>query len=511
MNDPIQISVSESLRGKSVLLTGGSGFLAKVWLAMALMKFPDMGKIYLLIRKKKGASAKDRFREILNSSPALSPLHRAREGELESFLSRRLVILEGDVQEKDYGVSEANFQKLKGQVDFLLHCAGLVHFLPDLRQSFQANVLGAIHSLEVARKLGCPLLHISTAFVAGARSGEFSEEARPDLSPLGEAFDAERELSELREITASSLAPGQNWVQIGRERAERRGWPNTYSYTKALAEALILRRADKVPISILRPTIVESAADFPFPGWNEGLTTCAPLSYLLSGWMKVVSADPRNYVDIVPVDQVCAAMFSVAAALIEGKADSVYHCGTSHHNPVKARFLIEMMGVSQQRHLREKGKTYFDQNYLSRIGTTVREEEGFFNPSNLKSLANILGDLADFGSKFASPTGKALLDRGSRFLRKLKWDLVKAEGVVDAFRPYLRDYNYRFLCSNLKKLETREEFLRFQPERLSWSDYIINVHEPGLRKWCYPLMEGKKPEEFRPKKLCATDRVESLE
>ena len=61
------------------------------------------------------------------------------------------------------------------------------------------------------------------------------------------------------------------------ERAQQWGWPNTYTYTKSLGEQLTKKRAADVgvPVSIVRPAIVESSMSFPFPGWNEGINTCA--------------------------------------------------------------------------------------------------------------------------------------------------------------------------------------------------------------------------------------------
>ena len=41
------------------------------------------------------------------------------------------------------------------------------------------------------------------------------------------------------------------------------------------------------------------------------------------------------------------------------------------------------------------------------------------------------------------------------------------------------------------------EFFAFDPESIDWWDYWINVHIPALRRWCYPLMEGR-PLESRP-------------
>ena len=67
-------------------------------------------------------------------------------------------------------------------------------------------------------------------------------------------------------------------VEVGIERAQRWGWPNTYTYSKALAERLVhAARDDLGPVTTVRPAVVESSLKYPFPGWNQGINTSAPL------------------------------------------------------------------------------------------------------------------------------------------------------------------------------------------------------------------------------------------
>lgn len=49
------------------------------------------------------------------------------------------------------------------------------------------------------------------------------------------------------------------------------GWPNTYVFTKAVAEMLVEQLKGDLPVVILRPTIVTSTFKEPFPGWSEGV------------------------------------------------------------------------------------------------------------------------------------------------------------------------------------------------------------------------------------------------
>ena len=56
------LSVRGALRGKHVLLIGGTGFIGKVWLANLLTELPEIGRVYLLIREHRSATALERFR-----------------------------------------------------------------------------------------------------------------------------------------------------------------------------------------------------------------------------------------------------------------------------------------------------------------------------------------------------------------------------------------------------------------------------------------------------------------
>ena len=77
----------------------------------------------------------------------------------------------------------------------------------------------------------------------------------------------------------------KQWVeerlkQVGRERALGWGWPNTYSYTKSLGEQLVLAAGDTLAVTVARPSVIEGALRDPIPGWNQGVNTSAPLTYM---------------------------------------------------------------------------------------------------------------------------------------------------------------------------------------------------------------------------------------
>ena len=318
-------SINNTYAGKHVLLTGSSGFLGKVWLGMMLERVPEIGRIYVLIRKKGLRPASDRFDKMVNSSFVFKNLHERHGAELSDFIGRRVEVIEGDVTLPNLGLNEADAARLKVKLDLIVNCAGLVDFNPDVRDALSTNVTGGLVAAEFTEQCkNAALLHVSTCYVVGNRSGLIEEAVDSQYCPTGVAFDPEEELSGLQERIEQTIADmespaGQEALKqdvltkirvrgldasnatlirnmthrerqqrlksvladVGEKRALELGWPNTYTYTKSLSEALIVKRHGQIRHTLFRPAIVESSLSYPFPGWNEGFNTCGPLTYLL--------------------------------------------------------------------------------------------------------------------------------------------------------------------------------------------------------------------------------------
>src|SRR6202022_851161 len=208
-------------------------------------------------------------------------------------------------------------------------------------------------------------------YVVGSKDGRVSEEVHPDYTPLAiPDFDAEHEWRSLHEVVGRAEARADKrettaaarrqalgrhrgneepsgpeldnlirknrmrWLRnrltrAGTRRAKRLGWPNTYTLTKSLAESLIVRYGKGLPIAIVRPSIVETSTDQPFRGWNEGINTSAPLSYLLGTYFRQLPTNPRQRLEMIPVDMVCRGMTLIAAALVERRHKRLYQLATS--------------------------------------------------------------------------------------------------------------------------------------------------------------------------------------
>jgi hypothetical protein len=78
-------------------------------------------------------------------------------------------------------------------------------------------------------------------------------------------------------------------------------------------------------------------------------------------------------------------------------------------------------------------------------------------------------------------------------------DLERVMKLIALFEPFILENDHVFEAANVERLtealplEERATF-GYDARSLDWWDYWINVHIPALRKWCYPLIEGRQPE-----------------
>lgn len=530
---PQPLSVRKALAGKNILLIGVTGFIGKVWLANALMDLPDIGRIYVLIRRQKSVSAARRFEKVLEESPVFDSLYKQHGAGLARFLAAHVEVLEGDVTRAGFGLSSEVAASLQQRLDLIVNSSGLTDFNPDLRDALVTNVDAAVNVVEFLRSCDhAGLLHLSTCYVAGARDGRVAEKLRPNYTPARvQGFDAEREWRSLPELIkqAESKAEGpevtaelrrqamqkehaardlhgaalenqirknrvrwlrQYLTEAGSARAREFGWPNTYTYTKGLAESLIAKFGAGLPIAIVRPSIVETSVRKPFRGWNEGINTSASLSYLLGTYFRQLPTNERKRLDIIPVDHVCAGMTLIAAAIIERRNDSIYQLATSVTNPCDMRRSIELTALAHRKHYRaQEGLEGWLRLRFDAIPVSKERYQRMSAPAQraiVRSIQRIMSTL---------PLKKPPLARTER-------NLEKVEKLIELFEPFILLNEHDFIADNVEKLsqalvpEERADF-GYETRSVDWWEFWINIHVPALRRWTYPLIEGR-PLEARP-------------
>src|SRR5918911_276077 len=358
----MKLSPTDIYQGRRIFLIGSTGFLGKVCLSMLLHRFPNIGRVYVTVRARSAAESETRFWEHVITAPPFDPLRERYGSAFEGFVRDKVAVVGGDIGDKDLGYTGEEAQRVADDIDVVLNSAGNVTFNPPLESALRTNVVGTQNVIAFVKRMKRPaLVHVSTCFVAGNRSGPVWESdpvlgyfPRRDELPDVE-FDIEQEIKDCAKLAERVKDEARDALQAARfreaarkrlieegrdpddldamglavarerkvwtrnrltelciERAEWWGWPNIYTYTKSLGEQLVAME-EGIVRAIVRPSIVESAAQYPFPGWNEGFTTTAPLIFISLKGQTAIPVNEKLVLDITPVDQVAAVMLAVAA------------------------------------------------------------------------------------------------------------------------------------------------------------------------------------------------------
>jgi nucleoside-diphosphate-sugar epimerase len=414
----IPLSIRRSFTNKTVFVIGATGFLGKVWLTQLLSQVQTFRKMYILIRGKGSQTAQDRFEQLINSSYVFEHLHQKFKYELSNYIRDKVEIVEGDVSMENLGLSEAQYEKLQGEVDLTVNFAGLVDFNPELTDAFQINVQGTMNVADFVRKCSSKkLVHISTCYVAGTRQGNIEESVNVTRSPNDTPLNIEFELqwidTTIEKLTQDVESPEKiaelkkmivernvelkkqvfadskmaktienmkrrtlrdSLMKAGTDRARELGWTNTYTYTKGLAEIVLKQHYTDIELVIFRPSIVESSFSFPFPGWNEGFNTSGPLAYLMKTWFRHLPLTKGNPFDVIPVDFVGRGLSIASAALLDGKHEEVYHCSTSDNNRLTIDEACRFTSENHSEYYKQHGADWRERMILSRWKTIPSEK-----------------------------------------------------------------------------------------------------------------------------------------
>ena len=222
------MNVAETLRGKRILFVGATGFVGKVALSLLLRRYPDLDKVFVLVRPGAGSTSEQAPSQ--GGGARCSILSRGARLGLETFLRQRVVPLPGDAARPDLNFGPADLERF-GKVDAIVNCAGLVSFSPSLETALRINTLGVRYVRDLARKIGAGVVHISTCFVAGNRSEPYGGEVWED-DPHGyyprrgelrdDDFDVDAEIADCERIIATQDRPTTARKWLFRERAARR-------------------------------------------------------------------------------------------------------------------------------------------------------------------------------------------------------------------------------------------------------------------------------------------------
>ncbi len=567
------LDLTETFRGKALLFVGATGFLGQVTLSMLLERYGEaLDRIWVVVRRGSAPSAERRFQDKILPGEPFRPL-REKYGEgTDAFLISKCSIIDGDITDPSLGLSDQHISALDGKIAAVINSAGLVSFNPSLELALDVNTAGARHAAELCLRWKTPLIHVSTAFVAGNRSGlVFEDESLDGYFPKklgrgtqgsldGRDFSLSTELSDCRRLVERlrekaddrvhtstfrekalkrleaegrdthdektlRLAIGRErklWLsaeltRVGMERAQHWGWPNTYTYSKSLGEQVIAGTPG-LQYAILRPSIVESALRYPFPGWNEGFTTSAPLAFACLKERARVPAGTQTILDMVPVDMVASAVIAATGRAIVSGGRHVYQLASGDKNPFYAARSVELVGLYRRRYFRQRTSgTRVMNDLLSRLEPQAISLSSYRTtsaPAWLEGAKRLKGVLREVKPQWGAPTVSAWMDRAIDKLDAVEEQAVGLTQLVDLFLPFIWTNRYVFRCDNTRALfagltEQDRQGIYWEPEKLDWRHYFLDVHLPGLEKWVFPGLE--EATERRATRVVHRDLLELLD
>jgi long-chain acyl-CoA synthetase len=543
------LSVSEIYQGRNVFILGSTGFVGKVLLGMLLDRFPQIGRAYVMVRRGSGTDAEARFWNSVVTSPVFDPLrskHGGPEG-LRKFLLEKVVVVDGDITETNLGLSEEAAERVAKDIDVLINSSGRVTFNPPLESALRTNVEGTKNVIAFAKRMRRPaLIHTSTCFVAGNRSGEVweSEELDGYFPRRGELpgtkFSVEQEMADnalgaarIRQLAddaqvlaklrqdardrlrdenrdpddegALKLAVARarkEWIreqmtQQGIDRAAKWGWPNIYTYTKSMGDQLVARETG-IFRSIVRPAIVESAVAYPFPGWNEGFTTSAPLVYLALKGQNLLPVNDKLILDVVPVDHVCAGMIMAAAQACVEQPELVFQLSSGDLNPLHMDRVVTLTGLYKRKRFQDKetGNKFINE-LVARMEFRPVSQEVYDKRSlpMVNKLARKGSDaLAKIRPRWGAGRFTEVVDRLKKGLDEVERVTTEASKNIELFRPFIFENAYILRADNARALFDRlppedQKLVPWGPQHIDWYDYWMNIHFPGLQKWVLPELD----------------------
>ncbi|KAL3842113.1 hypothetical protein ACJMK2_020165 [Sinanodonta woodiana] len=310
------LSIPEFFEGRSIFITGATGFLGKVLVEKLLRSCPHVKAIYLLIRPKQGKEVQHRLDELF-AFKLFDKLIEANPN-----YKSKVFAVEGDIVKDGLGIGQVEEKLLLDEVSVVFHSAATIRFDESMKLSVEMNITGVKKLLDLCKKMKKleALVHISTAYANCDREQIGEEIYEPPIHP-------NRLMSAVEWMDTESL-DDLTPKMIGNR-------PNTYTYTKSVGECLLKEEAGGLPVAVIRPSIVGATYREPFRGWVDNFNgPSGVFAAIGSGLLRSMKGDFDATADIIPVDFVCNLIIAAAWFTATHKSSDIkiYNCTTGQLN-----------------------------------------------------------------------------------------------------------------------------------------------------------------------------------
>ncbi|XP_076280186.1 putative fatty acyl-CoA reductase CG5065 [Lasioglossum baleicum] len=322
-------SIATFFAGRSVFITGSTGFLGKVLIEKLLRSCPEIREIYLLMRPKKGVCIEDRLKEIIRL-----PLYDKLREERPSNFSK-LIPIRGDTSVEGLGLASHDRETIIDRVSVIFHVAANVRFEENLQKDIFSNTRSTRDVCVLASSMQnlVALMHVSSAYAQCDKP--MVDETL--YSPITDWKSTIKMVETLDEQTIRTFTP--KYLNT---------MPNTYTFSKRLAEQVIADYSKELPCVVFRPSIVISTINDPASGWLDNFN--GPVGIMVGGAkgiLRVIRVDPEVCSDFLPVDVAIKAMLIATwkRGLVTVSQDPevhVYNCSSYNIRRVVSREIVTL-------------------------------------------------------------------------------------------------------------------------------------------------------------------------
>ncbi|XP_039444543.1 fatty acyl-CoA reductase 1-like [Culex pipiens pallens] len=315
-------NIPETFAGADVFITGGSGFMGKVLIEKLIRSCPDIGRVFVLLRPRRGRTPDERLQELVQV-PLFDVIRATCPNDI-----RKIVPISGDCSELKLGLDEESLKRMEN-VQFVFHAAASVRFDDPLEKAILLNTRGTREVILWAKTLKNlkAMVHISTTY------------SNPEI------FDVEERIypAKMDWRKAIELAETLDPEMLETLSPKLSGFaPNTYTFTKGLAEHICNDYHQELPLVIFRPSVVTGSEAEPFPGWIDNFN--GPVGLLMgcgTGVLRTGKLNLENKINCIPVDvSINAIMIAAWKRTYEPEGTlTIYNSAAEKHKTADYSFL----------------------------------------------------------------------------------------------------------------------------------------------------------------------------